>query len=73
MDRKEKRKEWDKRYREKNRRKINEYSKKYYHEHKDYFKEKNKKWKEENREKWNEYQLKKYHERKGIDKNPDLC
>ena len=56
-------KEYNRIYRENNREKLIEYSKRYYQEHKKELYERNKEWRENNREKYNEwqreYQLKK--------------
>ena len=63
LNEKEYMKEYNRIYRENNRDKLIEYSKRYYQEHKKELYEKNKEWRENNREKYNEwqreYQLKK--------------
>ena len=63
LNEKEYMKEYNRIYRENNREKLIEYSKRYYQEHKKELYERNKEWRENNREKYNEwqreYQLKK--------------
>lgn len=64
MDKNEKRKVHDKKYREKHKAERAAYAKKYYEEHKTEIKARNKKWVEDNRGRWNEYQLEYYHRKK---------
>lgn len=46
-----------------------EVNKRYYEKNKEENTERCRRWKQENREKWNAYQLKQYHKRKEIDKS----
>lgn len=72
LDRKARKREYNKRYREQNKEKIREYNKKYWEENKERCSEKRRQWYDENREKWNAYQLERYHKRKSIDKEAQV-